>query len=170
MALNAFVKLTIGGGSLVEGILGQDRTVDTMGGVDVTDRLEVLFFRGATEIAARGGQGARSVGHRRHGEAIFVIRLGSSAPRLAQALAQNAAIDAELALFGLNRNTGSPEHQFTYRISGGRLVRLELQQPANLGPQTPTMPPMVRFGVVPHSVTWVSETHSLAFEDAPRSR
>ena len=166
MALNAYLRVLIEG-TPVPSQLGQDRTVETLGGMDVSDRLEVLYFRAGTEIAARSGHGARSVGHRRHTEAVFVTRLGAATPLLARAMAESQVVELDLALFGLNRNTGEAEHHFTYGIGRGRLVRLEVQHPNTLGPQASTLPTMVRFGVSPQSVSLASVPSATEFFDDP---
>ena len=163
MALNAYARLVIGG-EPVPTALGEDRTVSTMGGLDMAEHIEVVYFRTGAEISGRDGAPAVH-GHRQFQPSVLVTRMGQALPRLAQALRDNLSVDVELKLFGLNHDTGEVEHQTTFAISEGRLNRLEVQHPNTLNPESATQPTLLRLTVVPHSVRWVSQTGGSEFED-----
>lgn len=155
MAELGYLTLKHGGTDLaVE--FGQDNTRRTMGAEDVETALEIVEFQCAVNVGSSRTADARATAARSWEAARFTARVGKSTPLLFQALQRNERIDLSLRLFWRNSDTGETQLQQTFEIDQGRVVEARLHSPNALNPDTASMPTLMSFAVIPHTVRVIS--------------
>jgi len=114
---NIYVAISANG-TVIQG----EHPAITVGGIDVTDMLEVLSLDHT--ISRSINQGTGSLGPIQHGEIRLIKRVNKSSPLLAQAFAQGQTITATINFFRQSAQTGQPELFYTMQVSNGVITSI----------------------------------------------
>lgn len=160
MALHSYASLSVAGSELTG-----DVSVSQLGGVDVSSgHIELFEVHFGTRIGTEG-QAHRAASRRTILPVRLVKRLDQTTPRLYQALKQNVRVDGDVKMFDNDPDTGETRHRFTLRISQARITLVETWTPNPFDADQSNRPPHELVEMVPHTIAYVDEVHSVEFED-----
>ncbi len=159
-ALNAYLDLSCGG-SDIDG----DSPVDVIGGLDVSNMIEVTAF--GLNLSLSGDRGSGRVSARRSYKPVRIIkRIDQSSPLLVQALVQNQSCDAILYFFRPSpTGDGTTEQFYTVTLEAARIVAITPTLASTLDPATVGLPLTEAVSFAINTIRFTYEPGGVEFED-----
>jgi type VI secretion system Hcp family effector len=165
------VAITFGAFQLNGTDLTGDVTVSSIGGVDVsTGHIEIHALTFGSRLLIPEGQGLRAASRRTNLPVRLTKRTDRTTPLLYRGLRQNARLDGDIRIFDTDPDTGETRHRFTLRLGQARITSVESHVPDAFDVGGPARPPVDVVELVPHTIGYIDEVHSVEFEDTFEGR
>lgn len=157
-AVNAYMMLSCNGSSIAG-----EPTMQSVGGVDVSDMIEVYAFGLNVSVAADAD--GRTTSRRSYKPVRILKRIDKASPLIVQALAQNLSCEAEIKFFRTDPDQGQLEHFYTVALSGARIAAIMPVLSSTLDPATAAAPITEAVSLAFNIIRFTHETSSSEFED-----
>lgn len=160
MAVHSYASLSVAGTELTG-----DVSVAELGGVDLSSgHIELFEVHFGTRLGTEG-QSHRAASRRTMLPVRLVKRLDQTTPRLYEAMKKNMRVDGDVKIFDKDPDSGEARHRFTLRISQARLTLVETRSPNQFDADQSNRPPYDLLELVPATIAYVDEVHSVEFQD-----